>query len=100
LIVLRLCELNSFICINALSKITGHPVDLLTHVITGGRNELRGTWVHPRLAVNIAQWISPEFDVQVSKWIYELCITGNVSLDSKATTQELDNMLKEKYEKH
>ena len=64
----------------------------------GGNGE-RHTWVHPQVAINIAQWISPEFDVQVSKWVYELCITGNVSLDTKKTTQELDNMLKEKYEK-
>ena len=62
--------------LNALSTSTGHPVDLLTHVITGGRNELRGTWVHPRLAVNIAQWISPLFDVQVSGWVYEIAVTG------------------------
>lgn len=89
MIVLRLCELNSFICINALSKITGHPVDILTHVITGGRNELRGTWVHPRLAVNIAQWISPLFDVQVSGWVYEIAVTGKVTVGQEKTYQQL-----------
>lgn len=75
--------------LNALSKITGHPVDLLTHVITGGRNELRGTWVHPRLAVNIAQWISPIFDVQVSGWVYEIAVTGKVTVGQEKTYQQL-----------
>lgn len=63
----------------------------------GGNGE-RHTWVHPQVAINIAQWISPEFDVQVSKWIYELCITGHVSMNSNKSTKELDDMLKEKYE--
>jgi len=72
-------------------------IDSLIKYETGSNNE-RSTWAHPQIAVNIAQWISPEFDVQVSKWVYELCITGNVSIDSKITTQELDNMLKDKYE--
>ena len=63
----------------------------------GGNGE-RHVWVHPQVAINIAQWISPEFDVQVSKWIYELCITGRVSLNSNKSTKDLDNMLKEKYE--
>ena len=63
-----------------------------------GSNNERATWAHPQVAINIAQWISPEFDVQVSKWIYELCVTGSVSLDTEKTTQEIDNILKEKYE--
>jgi hypothetical protein len=75
--------------LNALSTSTGHPVDLLTHVITGGRNELRGTWVHPRLAVNIAQWISPLFDVQVSGWVYEIAVTGKVTVGQEKTYQQL-----------
>jgi len=35
-----------------------------------GGNIDRATWVHPQVAINIAQWISIQFDVQVSKWIY------------------------------
>jgi hypothetical protein len=30
-----------------------------------------GSWVHPDLAVPLAQWISPAFTIQVSKWIRE-----------------------------
>ena len=40
----------------------------------------RKTWVHPQVAINIAQWISPEFDVQVSKWIFELIYLKNYTL--------------------
>ena len=84
--------------LDVLSSTTGIPAFQLLKQEQGGNGE-RHTWAHPQVAINIAQWISPEFDVQVSKWVYELCITGNVSLDTKTTTQELDNMLKEKYEK-
>ena len=45
----------------------------------GGNGE-RHTWVHPQVAINIAQWISPQFDVKVSAWIYELMTTGEVKL--------------------
>ena len=56
----------------------------------------RKTWVHPQVAINIAQWISPEFDVQVSKWIFELMITGKVELGNEKTNEELENIYKEK----
>ena len=38
---------------------------------TGGNGE-RHTWVHPQVAINIAQWISPQFDVKVSAWVLEV----------------------------
>ena len=37
----------------------------------GGNPELQGTWVHPYVAIHLAQWLSPRFAVQVSKWVYE-----------------------------
>ena len=40
----------------------------------------RATWIHPDLAIQLAQWISPKFALQVSKWIRTLFITGTVSL--------------------
>ncbi len=48
-----------------------------------------GSWIHPDLAVQLAQWISPSFAIQVSRWIRELLITGNVSVDSKKSDEEL-----------
>ena len=45
-------------------------------------NEQRATWVHPLVAINIAQWISPRFDVKVSGWVYEVMITGKVDISN------------------
>ena len=41
------------------------------------------TWIHPDLAIQLAQWISPKFALQVSKWIRTLFTTGSISLDIK-----------------
>ena len=66
----------------------------------------QGSWVHPDLAVQLAQWISPKFAIQVSRWIRELIITGSVAIDTKKTDEELlklqeelktkDNLIKDK----
>lgn len=48
-----------------------------------------GSWIHPDLAVCLAQWISPKFAIQVSKWIRELAITGKVELGSEMTSEQL-----------
>src|SRR5256885_1125473 len=29
------------------------------------------TWVHPKVAIHLAQWLSADFAVQVSEWIYD-----------------------------
>jgi hypothetical protein len=54
-----------------LSSVTGIPVTGLVQQIRGGVPELQGTWVHPYVAVHLAQWLSPKFAVQVSKWVYD-----------------------------
>ncbi len=36
----------------------------------------RGTWVHPQIAINLAQWLSPRFSVSVSKWVTDW-LSGN-----------------------
>ena len=43
----------------------------LIHVIKGGSPELQGTWIHPRLAVDLARWISPAFAVWMDGWLLE-----------------------------
>lgn len=67
--------------LNELSRSAQIRANLLIRSITDGPNEFRGTWVHPRVAINIAQWISPEFDVKVSGWIDDLLSTGSVRLE-------------------
>ena len=53
----------------------GIPIDLsasvLIQVIQVGHNDLRGTWVHPQVAINLGQWASPKFAVLVSKWVFK-----------------------------
>ena len=51
--------------IQHLSTSTGISVDLLVVIIKDGPNELRGTYIHPRLAVRFAIWLSDEFGYQV-----------------------------------
>lgn len=48
----------------------------------------QGSWIHPDLAVQLAQWISPQFALQVSRWIRELLIEGSVSLQQKLQSAE------------
>ena len=75
--------------IKELSRSAGIPADLLIDIVNTGPNEKRGTWVHPRVAVNIAQWISPSFDVKVSGWVHELSVCGQVRIGFEKTDKEL-----------
>lgn len=34
-------------------------------------NELRGTYVHPKLIIHIASWCGPNFAIKISEWIEE-----------------------------
>ena len=47
------------------------PISDLIQVIKGGIPDAQGTWVHPQVAINLAQWASPKFAVFVSKWVFE-----------------------------
>ncbi|CAM2744139.1 KilA-N domain-containing protein [Janthinobacterium lividum] len=50
---------------------TGLLENQLIHIISGGNPSLQGTWVHPYLAMNLAQWLSPKFAVKVAQWVTE-----------------------------
>jgi uncharacterized C2H2 Zn-finger protein len=60
--------------------------------IKSGGNE-QGSWIHPDLAVQLAQWVFPAVAFQVSRWVRELCATGSVKIDSKKTDKELIEMV-------
>lgn len=49
----------------------GIPISELIQSLKGGDPRLQGTWVHPQVAIHLAQWLSPEFAVKVSKWVFE-----------------------------
>lgn len=57
--------------LTALEGSLGIPRDQIVQTIATGANEARGTWVHPQVAVHLAQWLSAEFAVKVSQWIVE-----------------------------
>jgi hypothetical protein len=60
-----------------LSSDMGIPISALIQQIRGGKPELQGTWVHPQVAINLAQWSSAKFAVLVSKWVFEW-MSGNI----------------------
>jgi hypothetical protein len=66
----------------ALEGSAGIPAHLLVQSVVTGPNPSRGTWVHPRLAVDLARWISPEFAVWMDGWILE-------ELEAKAKPTQL-----------
>ena len=57
--------------IAALAADVGFPTSSLVASVKGGRPELQGTWIHPRLAVDLARWISPAFAVWMDGWFLE-----------------------------
>ena len=60
----------------------GIHISQLIDIKKGNSNEFQqGTWIHPDLAIQLAQWISPQFALQVSKWIRTLFTTGNITID-------------------
>ena len=74
--------------LKVLSSSVGIPTNDLIKYKTGSNSE-RATWVHPQVAINIAQWISPEFDVKVSGWVYEIMVTGKVDVKNTKSYRQL-----------
>src|SRR5262249_12293378 len=52
----------------------------LVDIVHGGPPALQGTWVHRRVAIDLARWCSPRFAVKVNAWVDELLTTGRVEL--------------------
>jgi hypothetical protein len=65
--------------LNELSSDTGYPVTVLMEVKRGGNPKEQGTWVHPNVAIHLAQWLSPKFSVAVSKWVHRF-MYGDLTL--------------------
>ena len=60
--------------ITALAAVAGNPATGnagLILVIQGGPPHLQGTWIHPRLAIDLARWISAPFAVWMDGWFLE-----------------------------
>ncbi len=69
--------------VDALSSKAGYPASELIQSLKGGPPQNQGTWVHPYIAINLAQWCSPQFAVQVSEWVFELMNTGKVEIETQ-----------------
>jgi hypothetical protein len=72
-----------------------HPITNVSLIeINQHSNSDQSTWVHPRVAIHIAQWISPKFAVNVTGWIHKLLSEGSVKIDrpvkSFSTLTEMD----------
>jgi hypothetical protein len=72
-----------------LSSAVGIPTAELIKLGTGSKYENSHTWVHPQVAINIAQWISPQFDVKVSAWVYEVMMTGRVDITATKSYRQI-----------
>lgn len=57
--------------VSELSSEVGIPTTELIQSVTGGNPALQGTWVHPQVAIHLAQWLSPKFAVRVTQWVYD-----------------------------
>ena len=63
-----------------LSNDIGIQISQLVEVRKGNSKKFsQGTWVHPQVAVHLAQWCSPKFSVAVSKWVLRF-MYGDLSL--------------------
>ena len=60
-----------------LSQVIGTPLADLVEVRRGGMNQ--GTWVHPRVCVDLARWLCPRFAVAMGGWFLMLhAVPANV----------------------
>jgi hypothetical protein len=64
--------------ISMLESNAGIPALNLVEKKIGGSHE--GTFIHPDLAIQLAQWINPHFALQVSSWIRTLFTKGKVNI--------------------
>ncbi|TLS18878.1 MAG: KilA-N domain-containing protein [Betaproteobacteria bacterium] len=56
--------------LRALSAKTGIVGTVLAQEVIGEDGSI-AIWVHPQVAINLAQWLSAEFAVQVTEWVHD-----------------------------
>ncbi|MFN6538319.1 MAG: KilA-N domain-containing protein [Nostoc sp. EkiNYC01] len=64
-----------------LSMSMGITIDLLVITIATGKNHHRGTWVHPEIAIDLAQWVSVEFRIWANRTLRQV-ITGQQAVQT------------------
>lgn len=63
--------------LRALSIKTDIPQSVLVQEYTAPDGSIN-TWVHPKVAIHLAQWLSADFAVQVSEWVFDWMNGKNV----------------------
>lgn len=86
----RLNATNEFM--NELSKETKKTVSQLMQPFESNNTTIKGIWVHPLLAINLAQWASPQLGIAVPQWVF--LWMSEQSIESK------DNPIKEELPKN
>lgn len=84
--------------INELSCDINIPISQLIEVRKGNSKKFKqGTWVHPHVAIHLAQWLSPKFSVAVSKWVLRF-MYGDLTLidEIKQNNKIMQEQLKQK----
>ena len=82
----RLSTTQEFL--NELILLTGIPAD---RIIQGKGGRYGGTWVHPHIAINLAQWVSPIFAVKVAGWVSRF-ISGDLTIVKEVLeTHDIEN---------
>jgi hypothetical protein len=75
---LRLKQTEAYI--QELSIVTGILATDLTITKQGGIANEQGTWIHPKLTLELARWISVEFAIWCDTHLMELLTTGTTEL--------------------
>ncbi len=80
-----------------LSSDTGILVSQLVEVYKGKSSKYeQGTWVHPHVAIHLAQWLSPKFSVAVSKWVLrfiygDLTLVDEIKMNNQIISKQLED---------
>ena len=69
--------------ISVLASDAGITASELVDLNKGGNCKNQDSWIHPDLAIQLAQWLSPNFALQVSKWIRTLFSNSKVEVSLK-----------------
>ncbi len=80
----RLSDTQAFLA--ALSSDTGFPMPALVQSGPGGTASGQVTWVHPRIAIHVAQWLSPQIAVPVSRWVFDWMSSMGSALSTRRNT--------------
>ena len=67
---------------------TSGPVSIIQINKGGNDKNNQDTWIHPHIAIQLAQWLSPLFALQVSKWVLQLFTYGHVEINKLLNDKE------------